>query len=101
MVYISYFCVIGDETLGKICYSSPLMSSHGIIKISEFFQILIADNSLTTEYISWYATWPLGFDSGPWSFVLCLFWLWAEESGRDFDILLPPSPTPAGRESVL
>ena len=76
MVYISYFCMIGDKTLGKICYCFPLMSIHGISKISEFLQILIADNSLTTEYVHWYPhpavqldLWGLTQVFGPLSFV--------------------------------
>lgn len=76
MVYISYFCMIGDKILGKICYCFPLMSIHGISKISEFLQILIADNSLTTEYVHWYPhpavqldLWGLTQVFGPLSFV--------------------------------
>lgn len=76
MVYISYFCMIGDKTLGKICYCFPLMSIHGISKISEFFQMPIADSSLTTDYVNWYLQpavqldlWGLTQVFGPLSFV--------------------------------
>ena len=68
--------MIGDKTLGKICYCFPLMSIHGISKISEFFQMPVADNSLTTEYDNWYLQpavqldlWGLTQVFGPLSFV--------------------------------
>lgn len=75
-IFVWLVCDVCDKTLGKICYCFPLMSSHGIIKISEFFRILIADNSLITEYVSWYRhpavqldLWGLTQVLGPLSFV--------------------------------
>lgn len=71
------FCMIGDETLGKICYCFPLMSIHGISKISEFFQILIADNSLTMSVFIGTLIQQCSLTSGVWlrllGLVLCLF----------------------------